>query len=568
VLFIEFLKSKVMSGYFNKLKPSVYWLGVIMLLTMSCTKFYKPVEADTSTPTTKKELLSANAQKYLILHQGKYIYNLKNSTIDNLAMTLHAELSSVDPEHLTYVKAKPRKYAYSNPDVLNEFHIYSKDSSWLDVTTPLVLPLDQIDKIELIEHDAKRTRKSNATVGAIITMGAMAAIIVVAIATADIGPSFGGDGCSCPIVSTYDGEQYVLQGELFTGAISPPLERNDYLPLPLQPINGEFQIRITNDVDEMAHIDYAHLSVIEHDYNTSVGIGVDGMTYLISDPVSPTAATLNDNRDMLAVVRQADGMVCNFDDTLRNTSTSELTLTFQAPREVKHAKLVLQLKNSTWLAYIFEDYARHFGNRYNDWQEKMSKTPAGETRQWIEDQQMPLTISISTSAGWKEIEHVDMVGMYANREFVIPLELYMRPDGPFRVKLSTGFLFWELDYAAMDYTMESYVTKSTLSPYYAVDEKGVDVLDQLMLDDGTYLVQPETNNYVTLKYKMNDPVRHDKSYSVILLTKGYYQLMRYYEGKPDVTFLKPFKDPGALSAHSKAKFQSIMNNKSVAQLPK
>jgi hypothetical protein len=160
------------------------------------------------------------------------------------------------------------------------------------------------------------------------------------------------------------------------------------------------------------------------------------------------------------------------------------------------------------------------------------------------------------------------VGMYANREFVIPLELYVRPDGPFRLKLSTGFLFWELDYAAMDFTTKGYMTNSTLSPYYAVDEKGTDVLDLLIREDGNYLVQPETNNYVTLKYQMNDPVRSDKSYSVILLTKGYYELLRYYEGKPDVTFLKPFKDPGALSAYSKGRFQSIMNNKSVAQLPK
>ena len=94
--------------------------------------------------------------------------------------------------------------------------------------------------------------------------------------------------------------------------------------------------------------------------------------------------------------------------------------------------------------------------------------------QWTEDQNIPLTVSIKTTEGWKEVQKIKVVGPLLNRDMVIPVEL--PADGPVEFKISCGYLFWELDYAGIDYTAEAVFTVDTLKPREAIDEKGLNVL--------------------------------------------------------------------------------------------
>ncbi|HEX6334497.1 MAG TPA: hypothetical protein VFZ78_09735, partial [Flavisolibacter sp.] len=41
-----------------------------------------------------------------------------------------------------------------------------------------------------------------------------------------------------------------------------------------------------------------------------------------------------------------------------------------------------------------------------------------------------------------------------------------------------------------------------------------------------------------------------KTFSVVLHTKGYYEHVRDYKGKPQLAFLKGFRNPGAFPAFS------------------
>ena len=66
------------------------------------------------------------------------------------------------------------------------------------------------------------------------------------------------------------------------------------------------------------------------------------------------------------------------------------------------------------------------------------------------------------------------------------------------IKLSTGFMFWEIDYAAMDFSEGDSFTMQKLSPSSATDEVDKNVLAQLQKEDGLYLEQPEIGNIATV----------------------------------------------------------------------
>jgi hypothetical protein len=371
---------------------------------------------------------------------------------------------------------------------------------------------------------------------------------------------------SCPFVSVFNGQEYLVQGELFGGAVNRRLERADYLPLDAGIKNGEIQLRISNELKERQFTDYADLMVIENHHNSKAYIGPDNKIYQVSKPTLPNSAVLNNTKDVLNAITKVDGISCNFDDTLNPMAKNEIKLSFMPEGNIKNGKLLLSLKNSYWFDYLYGEFTSHFGSYYNKWQKKQSKRPAEEMIQWTKDQQIPLSVNLISSTGIREIRRLNTIGPLAYRQVMIPIDRPENSKEPFIIILQTGFMFWELDYAAMDFTKDDTYTITTIKPYSALDEKGNDVLSLIINQDGQFLSQPEAGSYVTLKYKYNKLMTADKSYSLILATKGYYEPIRAYSGHPDLAFLKKFKQPGAMADFSLRKYQFIKNNESVIAL--
>ncbi len=542
-------------------KWPLYLSGLMLIVGLGCTRYYKPVPADTSTPqATENFIVKTYQDKVLILRHGKRNYRIERFTIDHEKMAMQATLKPIDPSFSPYIVAKGRKYGYTDRKVLREMHIFIADTVAVDPTGLFVLPLNKIERIEIIEHDKNRTATSY-TVGTIVTVVGIVAIIA-AIATASAVQSMN-NATSCPYVSTYKDGHYSMQGELYAGAIKQSMERPDYLPIDLQPVNDVFQIKLSNELKEKQYTNHADLIVMEHRPGKRAYIGVDGKTYLLSDPVSPVSATLNDNRNMLDAISRKDNLTCSFDDTVFTSAQTDLTLTFsQNPNQGK-AKLVLNLRNSIWLDHLYNEFATSFGGRYDGWQSKLDKRDGDDLYQWLDEQQIPLSISIGTANGWKEIAKLNTIGPLMHRQVVVPIQLDEGSSEPVRIRLSTGFLFWEVDYAAMDFSVDEPVMTTTLKPYSAIDQKGNNVLASILNDDAQYLTQPETGDFAVLKYKLENPLSADKAYSYVLSASGYYEPIRNPEGKADLSFIRKFKKPGAMNTFSKERYRGIFEAQSV-----
>lgn len=532
---------------------------VVALLAFSCQRFYLPVASPSGSASEKERAITENRslRKYFILRHGSGDYAINGIEVDPQSQQLKGQLSPLPREHTLYTtKRKGYRYKVSAGEgaVLNEVHLYMPGTGQLDTTGVVSLPLDSIQKIEVLQHDKGRTTVSYIVGGIGYTIGVVAVTAVIIALTKS----------SCPFVSVYDGQQYVVQGELFGGAIYPSLERDDYLPLRVHPSEGTFKVRISNELMEKQYTDFADLVVISHDKGVRALTDGQGKIHTVGELQAPVRALLNDRIDMTPALQATDKWLCLFNDTAAKDHINELVLHFEKPVGAGSAKLVLQVKNSYWFDYLYGEFTGAFGAYYNHWIKKQKKVPASELDQWSREQRIPLRVSLKTGGGWKEVEDIKTIGPLTNREVLVPLDLQGVEGDEVVVKLSTGFMFWELDGAAIDYSVNQPYTVQVLKPVEGVDERGKDVAPLLAAGDKKYLDQPRPGNAAVLTYRLAQQPDAGQALSVVLHSRGYYEHVRHYKGKPQLTFLRGFREAGAFAAFSRQKYDYVRSQNIIA----
>ena len=525
-------------------------LGCLMALVFlsamySCHNYYKATSANMSGLKDKAGSLGMlkNQHRDFILRSGDKAWYMREMSLSNDQRILTADLDTLPLSHRLHLKNGVRgKMRYDgrkegHKEVLTEVHLYIPADTILK-PGPMSLSLDKIQKIEVLEKDKGRTTGSY-IVGALgYTIGAMVIAGIIIAATKS----------SCPFVSAYTSDEFLLQGEIYGGAIYPQLARDDYMPLRMRPAaDGRLKIKISNELQEKQFTDMADLLVISHAANAKVLSDEKGNLYSILHPESPLKAWTSNCANALPLVIAAnDERLLHFDDSLGANAENYLIAEFKKPRNAKKAKLLLSIKNTYWLDYLYGEMAKGFGSYYARYIRKQYKTPVSTLQQWAIDQKLPLQVSIRSANGWQQTAALTTIGPLATREVVVPLDLTGSGDDVV-VRLSSGFMFWEVDHVAIDYTDDRDFKVDTLLPSVATDEAGRDVLPQLAKKDGAYLAQPLPGNSVTLEYQ---PVYDGATHSYILHTKGYYEHVRDFKGAPKIAFLKKFYQPNAFPEFS------------------
>jgi hypothetical protein len=530
----------------------------LLIVSAACHTYYKASPAKTGNTTEVAGSVDSLQKKnrYFILRNGNSAYSINNPTISGDKKFLQCQLDILPPTHQLHLvkglkgKMQYKKSSIEGLQVLSEVHFYTAyDSSVRQGNYSL--PLDRIQKIEVIEHDRKRTTNSY-VIGAVgYTLGAVAIIGIIVIATKS----------SCPFVSAYDGNEFSLQGEIYGGSIYPQLARNDYMPLKMSPKpGGTLQVKISNELHERQYTDMADLWVITHDKKTKVLSDEKGNLYSVADPQEPISAELNDNKNVLPAIKKAgDYELLYLDDSSKADARNEIVLKFNKPVAASKGKLLLTLKNSYWLDLLYGEVAKGFGTYYATYMKEQKNKSAAELLKWVKEQQIPLEISIKTKEGWKKITDITTIGPLATREIVVPVELPSSDENITAIKLSSGFMFWEIDYAAMDFSSDNSFTVQKLSPSSATDEANKNVLAKLQKEDGLYLEQPEIGNMATLTYKAKINTDLSKTQTYILHARGYYEHIRDFKNKPDVNFLSQFKQPNGFPVYGMQLYKKVRN---------
>lgn len=530
---------------------------LLLIAAQACQNFYKVSEKSNLSVVTDTTSLE-NMNRYFILRSGLNAYYMNNIILSKDRKSLTC-LLEVLPEahrlHLRHGRGGKMRFKAEQPEaaVTNEVHLYTQADSNAVAGKNYFLSLNKVTKIEVLEKDKGRTTRSYILGGLAITGGVLFVAGVIIAATKS----------SCPFVSAYDGNNMVLQGEIYGGAIYPQMARNDYLKLKMVPApDGNLQLQISNELKEKQFTDLAELMVVTHDKNVQLMVDENGKLYSVSEPVTPAAATVA-NRDVLPLVsRQNDDEYYSFDDTLNNTGINHLNLTFNKPADARKAKLVLRLKNTYWLDVAYGKMTMGFGSYYNAFIKQQYNRPLADLKRWAKEQEMPLHIELNTGNGWQNAADITTFGPLANRETVVPLDLTNVTGNSINIRLSTGFMFWDIDYAAIDFTNEAAYEVSTLKPVKATDETGRNVMQLIMSEDGKYMEQPVPGNAAVIEYAYQPRRDSHKTQTFILHAKGYYEHVRDYKGSLDLPFLEQFKKPDALSAYSMKLYKETIANSS------
>lgn len=532
---------------------SILLIAVFLNFIQGCMFYYKVNAVDDPTPEAVR--WEDFNKKYMILHTPRSVWHMGDIKVDTNMLTCqliplpdnHKMYLTTNPDKANrFIKHKKKKY---EGDVLNEVHLYSKDTLKIQDDRAIV-GFNSLEKMEIYYYAKAPTATSwiMGTVGvAAVIMGATTLIIALT-------------KSSCPYVYTWKDGNYQFAGEIYSGANLTCLERNDYLPLPgFQPDHGIYRIKIANELPEIQYINLSELWAIHHPEQVTVLADKQGNLSTLGLLQTPVSAISSGMADQSALLNAKDQNFWQFDEepvvTGDTCARNSLVITFNVPEDADIGKLVLRAKNSFWGDYVCGEFTRMFGERYSTWVSKQGKTPAEQVISNRQDQNLFLMVYLETADGWQMVDYFHMAGPLGFRDMVMPVPLEKAKKigtdygQQIRIRLETGFMFWELDYAAIDFTEDIPVKVEKVTASSALNEQGKNVGRLLGQDDRRYYKQPSPGDHVILDFA-SPPDQPGKATSVLLHTKGYYEHVRNYTDQPDREKLEAFRLPGRMSQYS------------------
>jgi len=491
-----------------------------------------------------------DSQKFIILHLDDKAWQFTGIIVDDGSVTGkiseligHEKYKTTNPERANrYI----RRARLNESDVLNEVHIYVNGFSETE-NGKITIPTSDIQKIELYDKDSGATTASWVFGSLGVAAGAFAILLVIVALTKS----------SCPFVYAWDGTDFYFTGEIFSGATQPGLERDDYLPLPrIASSDGIYSLRLTNEVREIQSVNLAELICIDHPTGLSVLIDKYGKVNTFRKPLPPVSAVNTAGMNLLPVIGGKDSLYYSGDETgSGKNGVEEVVMKFLKPDGAGSAKLVVRAKNSFWLDILFTKFHGLFGEKYIEFAQKQESESGENLEKYLLDQKIPLSVYIEKDGKWEFMDYFNIAGPMAMRDDVINLDLAGISSDTVTVRLETGFLFWELDFAAIDYSVNEKVFRSVIPVSRAIDNHDSDIQELLRSRDKDYVVLKEIGDETLLEFEntgLQGPER-----SVFLHSSGFYKILRDQEGYADRKTLKTFKNPNRFPVFSKETYNQL-----------
>ncbi|TNJ44680.1 hypothetical protein KFZ70_01480 [Tamlana fucoidanivorans] len=553
-------------------------------LSISCS-YYTVKDVATTKETISGTIKNFNEQdKYAILHQKDLEWHLNEIVVNEDEQTISGVLAPVSSKHQfekkvskknpnkglknksnknrsestdevkdsvqTYTATRDTKrvhrYKPSKQTPLNEVHFYLNNSSNFNDYQNVSIPFSDVERVSINDKNTGRSI-ANVLAG---TFGTIAFVTLLVAALKS----------SCPFVYVKHNEGYYFTGELYPGTITSNMQRDDYLALPnILGDNGEYNIKIANHLKEVQYTDVVQLIRFTHNEDIEVLIDHQGKPHTFKNLIAPKRVTMDDGYEQIQPALHKDNDFYAFNTALNNqNSTRQVVFDFEKPSHCKNAKLYVTAKNSVWLDYMYGKFNEQFGSYYNTFQKRQQEVSKVSIENWVKAQNIPLSVYLKTDKGWQLVQNINTVGPMATRDIVVSIPLDDVYKETIQIKLETGFMFWEVDYVAIDYSENERLISEYLKPNSAINQKGKDITELLKYKDANYLVQPNIGDEVTVSFQTH---RHNKEAkeSLFLLSRGYYNYIRDYKGVPDFERLKEFRKDNVFTKYSEQYYFDIVN---------
>jgi hypothetical protein len=528
----------------KKRKAGVIYLLATFVLCLGCFENYFHTNSRQSISDTTLLNLQ-KAEKHFAVYLENGVYTINNIKINE--KIIDADVEPLADYYKKFINPEKESNRYKKRDeenVFNEVQIYAKSHKLVD-TAHLSLPMSSITRVDVFTKDKGRTNTNHVLSGIGLGLGIGLLVLLIAAAAS----------CNCPQVYTYDGNAFQFKSGVFSGAIYSSLERTDWLPLDsLVSTNGQYQFRVMNNQEEEQFINQVSLMKISHDAQTHVLLDRHGIIHTFQRPLLPRSTSLASN-DAGQILSQRDGKSYQFTEKHDSSSVfGSVILDYDKPSNAKEAKLIINAKNTMWGGYIFNDFSSLFGTKYQKYQSRQDKGNREKLDRWQKDQALALMVYVETDKGWRFVDYFPTTGNTAGRDMIMHIKLPENSSDKIRIKLESAFMFWELDYASIDFSADQQLVPELIPASSALKSNSAgNELAKLASSDDQYS-KLKQNEFLSIDFAA--PEQKGTS-SYFLVSSGYYHSLKNYEGKPDIGMLKKFKKKGYFSEFSEKRFDEV-----------
>lgn len=375
------------------------------------------------------------------------------------------------------------------------------------------IPLSEVSRITVERFDAGKT--------VLAVVGGAAVIALVALATKE----------SCPFVYSYDGTQYVFDGEPYGGAICEGLKRTDWCRLEhLKPASGEYRLLLTNEVDETQFTDEFKLWVVDHRPGLEVMADAEGELHTIDKPAPPVQAMDGKKGDILKWVAAQDPLCWETDLLSRDPARAAdwrdtLYLSFLRPEEKQTGKLVVGGSTTLWGSQMLKRMTELRGVETNNWFD-MLRSPS--MRQILDawngrEELYRLQVKVRVANKWVTRGEISGGGPFITEDRIVVLDLSGVMGDTLQILLAPPAGFWQIDRLAMEYGKDEHINIQEISASRALGHDGADLLGTLDSTDGRYYMTPEVGQTATLTFRV-PPQNAGLERAVFAKVSGYYSM--------------------------------------------
>jgi hypothetical protein len=344
---------------------------------------------------------------------------------------------------------------------------------------------------------------------------------------------------SCPFIYSWDGTQYVFDGEPYGGATMQSLERTDWSELQhLVADQGSYRLLFTNEVDETQHTNRLALLVVDHPPGTKVVMDRDGKAHAFRSLVPAREAHDEAGRDLLPWLAEEDRVIWypnlrEYAEGDLSQTRNEITLTFDSPRE-EPVWLVANVATGAWGSHMIRSFLGMRGNRVQDFYDAInsSREYRDQLIQWNAREELyELFPEVQNGSSWDRQKPLLGGGPFISETRAVPLDLPKVSEKDVRIRIRPPIGFWSLNSFHLA-RQEEPCTVSEILPRSADSKEDSDVLAVLREDDDRYLDFPTTSDAVELEFDA-PPARAGLTRTIFAKTSGWYEIHLHTADDPD-----------------------------------
>ncbi len=364
---------------------------------------------------------------------------------------------------------------------------------------------------------------------------------------------------SCPYFYSYDGSEYQLDAELFSGSFFKSAERPDWDNLDfLKETNGVYRIKMVNELEEREYVDQVQLLAVDHPKGSRVYPAFTGKIYTFTQPQAPRTARDFAGADVREHIRHNDAEYWLSNPFGRNPQKQEdlrdgVILEFDRPAGVTSAAMLLRVQNTAWTSGLLKNLLTLPGENLDQWYAEMERS--AEAREAVARamiREAMLRVYVWDGTKWRPAGHIWEVGAGIAKDVAHVIDLEDIPGDMLKIKLESTPGMWMVNSVQVDFSYYNIPTTMQSIPVSkAVDQKGQDVSLMLQKADNRYYEMPSAGDVVELEFTAPAPPPAGMDRSFILQGSGYYIVNMKAEGAPRMAELRQIvEEPGAFSRFS------------------